>query len=215
MRKVIVAICGFFLVCGAYATVDEVDTEIQSAWSFSGYNPKTFITDKYSVKRNDEYGFEYVDIVAAANIYKHGAEFCRMQLQHVYGSWQVYVAPESCQIICKEGYYGTRCNSTTVGNCESSNLTDFFDLNALPIPYKWEAIDVFYSESSVILLAVISSTAHSIKVAPIEFYGENAKGTNIASVNTRGQSYTLCAQGYVLQNNQCVLMSQCNRCSNI
>ena len=211
MKKIIIAICGVFLICAAYATVDVVQPEIQTAWTFSGDNPKNNVKDKYSVKKNNKYDFEYVNIVAATRIYEHGAEFCRIQLQRNYGNWKVYVVPESCQTICKENYYGTRCNSRTLGNCEHNKLTEIFDSNASPSPYKEESIDGFYShENDAILLSVVSVTEHSIIVAPVEFYGSDEKRTKIASINTRGQSYQLCAQGYVLQGDTCVLMSSCN-----
>ena len=210
MRKIIIAICGVVLAGGAIGAVTSVDKNIQSAWLFSGDNPKTNITNQYSIKKNDTYKFDYVNIAAATHIYEHGAEFCRIQLQHNYENWKVFVAPGSCRTICKDGHYGTRCNSTTPTECEHSTLTKIFDSAAEPSPYKEESIEGFYShQTDVILLQIISSTGHSVTVAPVEFYGANDKRTNIASINTRGQSQVLCAPGYDKQGDTCVLTSQC------
>ena len=60
LKKFIIAICGMFLICVAYATVDVVQPEIQTAWTFSGDNPKNSVKDKYSVKKNNKYDFVWI-----------------------------------------------------------------------------------------------------------------------------------------------------------
>lgn len=199
LKKFIVAISMIVLCQHTYAGVNDVSETIQDAWNFSATNPKSFITSDYTIETHQTYKFQYVNISAATKIYRHGATFCRMQLQHNGAKWKVFIAPESCKTICRTGYYGDKCGYTSpsTNSCDSDDLTNVFNSSTSPAPYQEKDIDVFYSnEKDVILLQVVSAGKHSIEVQPIEFYGNNDNNNNIGSVNTRGESFKLCANGY-------------------
>ena len=195
-----------------YADVTTVSDTVKTAWGYSVDNSKTFITDKYSIKNNTQYDFQYVKISTAVNIYEHGARFCNIELQHNWDKWKIFIDPKSCKTVCMDGYYGDSCSTTTPSgsSCDFTVLSGLFNPNATSSGSQEQNINGFYTATNdSILLQITSSTDHSITVQPIEFYGNNQN--DIGSVNTRGNSIVLCAAGYAKDaNGKCQKTSACN-----
>ena len=217
MRKIIIAICGIILAGGARATVENVSDAIKSAWHQDSAGYETQITinnglyDIIKTSKTPDWEFNYVDITAATKIYKNGAKFCHMSLQHNYGNWKVFIAPESCQTICKKGHYGEDCESKTPTkvDCEI-NLTNKFDKS----PWQETTIDVVNSgdkDSSkgdyyVVVLQVDNVDSNSVTVKPVSYIGskEARQRTDINKIIVWNEAVLLCAPGYELEDNICV-----------
>lgn len=204
----LVAICAtLVLSTGAFSAVNVVSEDLQKAWNFSVENPKTNITSNYSIQTNTTYDIQYVPITAATEIYKNGAKFCRMHVVHNWGKWSVWVSSDSCRVICKDGFYGNQCASTTPSqnSCEDKSLINIFSL----WPDKEKDIQGFYThERDSIILGVVSTEEHEIEVRPVEIF--SAVSNKIQSIGTRGQSFNLCAPGYKRDSqDRCVRTTAC------
>ena len=214
MKKFIIAMCGIFLFGGAFAAVTVVNNDIKNAWLYDPSAQAESVINQYTIKKNNTYNFEYVNIAAADKIYEHGARFCRMMLQHNYGTWKVYKEPSTCITICKEGYYGDGCTKTSLSksDCNDTNLDDNFDTDTSSTARIESDIDGFFSsESGTLLLQIISATEHSVTVAIRSFVGTDGKHKQITEIYKakNGTTFLLCAQGYRKSGNSCVLNDTC------
>lgn len=225
MRKIIIAIfslnVGIALQTTVYARVDAISgssiigSSIIDSWEYSSSITTPCITNEVGVQTNDDYnGFQYVNIIAATDIFKNGAKFCGMQLQHNFQKWKIFIAPGSCKTICKTGYYGQDCTKSNV-SCDTDNLKKVFKTDNLTFDGNYgndTKIEGFLeSVSHTVVLQVTDISEHGVKVAPIRYNGnDNADMKEIRSICYGGKEQLLCAQGYKLEDGECVISETCN-----
>ncbi len=179
--------------------------------------------------------------IIATNIFKNGngAEFCGRQIQaHREGySWIDFYDTkdynQKCFTFCKSGHYGVECNQTTFSQCDDKDYTSEFP-NIMGAADDWldttdkychdtskiktEITPVFHyvidknNDSQVYVLGVTSIKPHGIIVGPVQIAAKRKhSGSWISSVMGNGNTFALCAAGYIpnSNNSDCVPGPSC------
>ena len=167
-----------------------------------------------------------VVLIMARDIFKNGngGMFCTTQVQaanqngrrYTWIDYYDYPGKYKCEPLCRPGYYGTECSQTgTPDSC----YTDKLDFGSLTqnTSGKWEqqkttSTSVLWYQNSKAsstttaehrILAVVKKMDHGVIVSPVSVIAEryqsgngNGKYSWIKSVNSNGNEFLLCAQGY-------------------
>jgi len=149
MRKIIIAICGIILACGAMGAEvpswlpEPKKTQVSPWWNASNSFSETitdfypdvnteFADDKNHV-RHGTYDDEGAIIIwAARKIYDKGAEFCPVQIQAAnkngkYWVWLDYYwnndddVWKNCKTVCVKGYTGPTCGILGNETCSTTS----------------------------------------------------------------------------------------------
>ncbi|MBO4583254.1 MAG: hypothetical protein J5714_04340 [Alphaproteobacteria bacterium] len=155
MKKIIIAICGMFVVSGAMASREIIKpksnttSQIRAHWGANTSNGfGVSVVDKFAPKwqfntKAGTYGTNnegsIVGIVAR-DIWEHGGNFCTTQIQAAW-SWvdvlnnrywiDYYDSPEKymCKKICESGYSGEKCETKSYDCIDTANyLTGLNDV---------------------------------------------------------------------------------------
>ena len=151
MKKIITAICGIMAATGAMAAKEDAKFNVVSgdAWKTTANFNSTYFTKDLSNRfmkswllgethqagacgTNDE-GAGVAIIATDIFTNGNGAEFCTRQIQSANGgakSWiDIYDTKgyNKCNVFCKKGYYGPKCDRTQRNNCDTTNYTEKFD----------------------------------------------------------------------------------------
>lgn len=256
MKKFFILICGILLATNAFCKDNiprkpyKVDEGLRGKW---GLYPWTFNKDLSGTFMSSwMIGYDHQAgtcdahtegagvAIIATNIFDNGngAEFCARQIQahSISYSWIDFYDTKDynkdCFTVCKEGYYGTGCKSTTFSGCDDRDYTNEFpdvksaDWLDITNTYchdtsklKTEDTPVFHyvidnnNDSQVYVLGVKSVKPHGIIVEPVQIAAKrgNDRDAWIESVKGNGNTFALCAAGYVpnSDNSDCVPGASC------
>ncbi len=167
-----------------------------------------------------------VVLIMARDIYTNGngGYFCMTQVQaanqngrrYTWIDYYDYPGKYKCEELCRKGYWGTGCTKTgTPDSCHTDKL-DFGDYTLKTSGERNTQItnktNVFVEDNAQgtstttadhRILIVTKKMDHGVIVSPVEVTAEryqsgtgNGKYSWIKSVNSNGQEFLLCAQGY-------------------
>lgn len=149
MKKVLITLCGIFMITNAFASEKPNKTSVDGAtyWKVGGsysvdvsgtgdndyskFTPKYQLESRYGTFGNTANGS--IVAVVANRIYENGGVFCTTQIQagnNYYTLWIDYYKTSGykCFTICKPGYYGDDCSSTEADKCDKdTDFTKIFD----------------------------------------------------------------------------------------
>lgn len=152
MKKIIIAMCGMCVICGAFASSRAphvlTDNSILTAWNFGDpysenvyntftnaakwSNGKSNPTDSDLASQEGTYGGGEGAIIGivARKIVKNGGWFCATQIQAANENWNLhswidyYKNAFGCAWVCKPGFKGENCEEVvTSTDCDASDFT--------------------------------------------------------------------------------------------
>ncbi len=249
MKKIIIAICGIILAGGAMATktdvkLYEVAESLRYQWQLDTWKFNEDLSNRFMKswlvgeshqagacgKHDEGAGVAIIatDIFANGN----GAKFCTRQIQSANGgrkSWiDIYDTKgyDKCNVFCKKGYYGPKCDRTQRDDCDTADYTKEFDnvMDDNTVDELLETTNKYCNDESkiktkntpaflsvineggndtsshAIVLGVIDVKEHAIVVGPVQINARRKAGSTndswISAVSGNGKEMVLCAEGY-------------------